>query len=306
MSSSLSSAHQIFETIADDPIVSPHGHCDPIWFAENGQFPDPADLLLIPDHYLFRMLYSQGIGLADLGIGVPEQDRDARAIFKRLASNWHLFLGTPSRGWLGDTLSNIFDIQTELSANTSDEIFDHIAAELKTPAFRPRVMFERFNIEVLATTDSATDDLAHHSAIRASGWSGRVIPTFRPDAVLDPGHDQFLVELDKLETMTGSDLGLYSGYLEALRQRRQAFIALGATASDHAIEQIQTAWLPEKIEQLYAKVRTGDASDAEKTHVLCPYAGGNGADVGRGRAGHANPRGQPTQHKCTGIRRVWP
>lgn len=131
-----SSAHHIFKAVADDPIVSPYGPTGPRWFAENGQFPNPADLLLIPDHYLFCMLYSQGIRLADLGIGVQEQDRGARAIFKRLASNSHLFPGTPSRVWLGDTLSNIFDIEEELSADTSDAIFDHIAAEL-TPRIPP-------------------------------------------------------------------------------------------------------------------------------------------------------------------------
>ena len=270
-------ARDLFDTIKDDPIVSPHGHCDPRWFADNTRFADPTDLLVIPDHYLFRMLYSQGVAMQDLGVGVPAADRDPRAGFRLFARHWHLFLGTPSRIWLEQTLSRVFGIDTALTEASADAIYDAIETALATPGFRPRALFDQFNIEVLATTDAATDTLDHHNMISASGWAGRVIPTFRPDAVLDPLHDQFSAEMTRLETIVGQDLGDYSAYLDALRARRAAFIAQGATASDHAVETVQTAWLaPDQIAALYARVRAGTPSPDEArlfyAHMLVEMA----------------------------------
>lgn len=270
-------AQDLLTAIRNDPIVSPHGHCDPGWFASNNRFSDPADLLVVPDHYLFRMLYSQGIRLEDLGIGIPQTDRNPKKNFKLFAQHWHLFLGTPSRVWLDDTLANVFDIDTPLSGDSADQIYDAIDGVLGTDAFRPRALFDRFNIETLATTDAATDELIQHQAIKNSDWSGHVIPTFRPDAVLDPTHDQFSSELTRLEQITTSDMSHFDGYLDALRQRRQVFIALGATATDHAIETIQTEWLDKpEIMALYDRVRSGDYTrqDAARfyAHMLVEMA----------------------------------
>ncbi|MFK7755250.1 MAG: glucuronate isomerase [Sedimentitalea sp.] len=246
----------IYEHIAGDPIVSPHGHCDPAWFADNARFADPASLLILPDHYLLRMLYSQGVAMESL-----LQNPDPRDVFRIFAAHWHLFLGTPSRIWLDQVLRDVLAIETDLSSDTADEIYDSVEDALASAAFTPRALFEQFNIEVLATTDAATDDLAHHSAIAASGWSGRVVPTFRPDAVLDPAHDGFAAGLDQLAAMTTANLATYDGYLQALVQRRAAFKALGATASDHAIETVHTEWLARsEIEALYARARNGTIS----------------------------------------------
>lgn len=270
-------AGELFEAILGDPIVSPHGHCDPSWFAENRPFADPAELLIIPDHYLFRMLYSQGIPMEALGVGVPAAERNPREIFRLFAQNWHLFLGTPSRVWLRETLAQVFGIRETLSSETADAIFDKIAERLHGEDFRPRTLFEAFNIEVLATTDAATDDLHHHDAILASGWSGRIVPTFRPDAVLDPNHDQFRGELKALGEQANQDVRNYDGYLDALRARRQHFIERGATASDHAIERLRTDWLTrQEIEKLYQTMLVGDGTgeDAERFygHMLVEMA----------------------------------
>ena len=270
-------AGELFEAVRNDPIVSPHGHCDPSWFAENLPFADPAELLIIPDHYLFRMLYSQGIPMEALGIGVPAAERDPRRIFRLFAENWHLFLGTPSRVWLTETLAQVFGIVDELSSKTADSIYDRIAQRLSGKDFLPRALFEAFNIEILATTDSATDDLHHHDAILASGWDGRIIPTFRPDAVLDPNHDQFEKELKELGEQTGKDVRSYEGYLDALRARRQHFIDRGATASDHAIERLRTDWLSrQEIEELLNSILAGNGTrdDAERFygHMLVEMA----------------------------------
>ncbi|MDE0849586.1 glucuronate isomerase [Yoonia sp.] len=268
-------ADTLYQGIRDLPIVSPHGHCDPAWFARNTAFANPADLLVKPDHYVFRMLYSQGIPLEDLGVGVAGQETDPRKVFHIFAAHWHLFLGTPSRVWIEYVMRETMGINTELSAETADAVYDQIAARLELDAYRPRALFERFNIEVLATTDTALDDLVHHIQINESGWQGRVIPTFRPDGVLDGSDPVFAANLVKLERQTGCDLGSYDGYLMALRARRAFFIARGATATDHGVEVVLTEWLKDP-NTLYQRLKAnvGTLQDAQRFygHMLIEMA----------------------------------
>ncbi|MEL6450377.1 MAG: glucuronate isomerase [Pseudomonadota bacterium] len=258
-------AQQLYDGVRAAPIVSPHGHCDPSWFATDAPFSDPADLLVIPDHYVFRMLYSQGVQLRDLGVGVPAAQRDPRAIFRLFAAHWHLFLGTPSQLWLDYVMRETLGVQHHLTPETADAIYDHIADWLADPANRPRALFDRFGIETLATTDAALDPLADHATIRDSGWAGRVIPTFRPDALLDPLADGWAQSCDALGAMTDCDTTRFAGYLDGLRARRAAFKAMGATATDHAIEVPQTHWLDDPA-AVYAKLHSGDMQDAAAFH----------------------------------------
>lgn len=255
-------AGALYEAIRDLPIVSPHGHCEPAWFGENQAFPDPAALLVVPDHYVFRMLYSQGVPLEALGVPEAGRGADPREVFRRFAQHWHLFLGTPSRFWISYVLTKTLGIGTPLSGETADAVYDQIADRLAEPAFRPRALFDRFGIDVLATTDGALDDLAHHRAVADSDWAGRVIPTFRPDAVLDPAHEGFDSHVDALGQLTGEDVGSFAGYLAALRARRAFFKEHGATATDHAIEVIETDWLDDP-EALYQRLRSGHGSEAD-------------------------------------------
>ena len=268
-------AETLYQGIKGLPIVSPHGHCNPAWFSQNAAFANPAALLVVPDHYVFRMLFSQGISLADLGVGSTGQDADPRRVFQIFAAHWHLFLGTPSRVWMDYVLRETLGITTALSAETADEIYDRIADLLARPDHRPRALFERFNIEILATTDGALDDLAHHRAIKECDWNGRVLPTFRPDSVLDGSDPDFTQNLAELEALTGCDLGTYAGYLAALRKRRAYFVTMGATATDHAIETIHTEWLDDP-NTLFQRLRLGKgtASDAQRFygHMLIEMA----------------------------------
>ncbi|MGR3708667.1 MAG: glucuronate isomerase [Alterinioella nitratireducens] len=233
-------ARALYEAVADLPIVSPHGHCDPAWWAEDTAFPNPAALMITPDHYVFRMLYSQGVALEDLGIGA---DRDPAEVFRLFARHWDAFLGTPSRLWLEHTLYRTLGVETVLTTETADEVHDQIAARLALPEFRPRALFDRFNISALATTDAATDPLSAHQAIRASGWQGRIVPTFRPDDLLNPARKGAGAALRQLGDMTGLDVASFPGFLDAIRQRRAAFRALGATATDHDVPELATCWL---------------------------------------------------------------
>jgi glucuronate isomerase len=229
-------ARALYATVERLPIISPHGHTDPQWFADDAPFPDASALFITPDHYVFRMLYSQGHRLEDLGIrrrdGAPVE-RDARKIWRTFAASYHLFRGTPTRMWLDHAFRTVFGMEERLTAESADRYFDRINAALATPAFRPRALFERFNIEVIATTESPLDPLAHHQRIRESGWKGRVVTAYRPDPVVDPEFEGFRGNVAKLGEMTGEDTATWKGYLAAHRTRRAFFRSMGATSTDH-------------------------------------------------------------------------
>jgi glucuronate isomerase len=260
-------ARRLFAAVEQLPIVSPHGHTDPSWYATDAAFPDPATLLVKPDHYIFRMLYSQGIPLEKLGLKRKDSrpvQTDGRAIWRLLADHWYLFRGTPSQLWMEHTLENVFGLAEPLQPANADHFYDAIAEKLGTPALRPRALYERFNIEVIATTDGALDPLDHHDAIRASGWRGRVVPTYRPDNVVDPEFEGFHGNLQRLGEITGENTRTWRGYLAAHRQRRAFFKARGATASDHGHARATTANLSmSEAEALFAKVARGAVTRAE-------------------------------------------
>lgn len=238
-------AREFYDLVANLPIVSPHGHTDPAWFAQDTAFGNATDLLLRPDHYVFRMLYSQGVALEDLGVGPGKATYDPREAWRILARNWHLYRGTPSRMWLDWVFAEVFGMEVMLADDTSDLYFDTITEMLSSPAFRPRALFQRYNIEVITTTESPLDTLSHHAAImkdNASGvWPGRVITAYRPDPVVDPEFEGFHANLDRLGELTGEDCRTWNGYLAAHRARRAVFAAHGATSTDHGHPTAQTA-----------------------------------------------------------------
>src|SRR5947208_1443209 len=229
-------ARTLYEEMRAMPLVCPHGHVDPSLLAEDRAFPEPAALLITPDHYLFRMLFSQGVSMESLG--VPTRDpkaaieRDPRKVWRIFAANYHLFRGTPSRAWLDYELHELFNVRERLGADSADRIYDKIDERLKSPEFRPRALFDSFNIEVLATTDAATDELLQHRAIRASGWNGRVVPTFRPDALFRLATPAWRGELATLERVHGSAIDSFAAFRGALVARRAAFRPLAASATD--------------------------------------------------------------------------
>ncbi len=271
---------KLYETVKNLPIISPHGHTDPRWFAENKPFPNPTALFIQPDHYVFRMLYSQGVSLESLGI--PQVDgqesADPREVWRIVARHYYLFRGTPTRLWLDYAFSTLFGLTERLCAENADLYYETIDAKLKAPEFLPRALFERFNLEVLATTDAAVDSLQWHQAIRDSGWKGRVLPTFRPDAVIDAEYLGFKENIEKLGEVTGEDVATYKGYLNALRARRAFFKSMGATATDHGHLTAMTADLPlDEASRLYARVYSGafQAGDVElfQAQMLTEMAG---------------------------------
>ncbi len=256
-------ARRLYQHIAELPIISPHGHTDAAWFATNEAFVDAAELLIKPDHYVFRMLYSLGVPLADLGIagqGV-ESETDNRQVWRRFAGLYHAFRGTPSRTWLDHVFAEVFELEQALDQSTADQYYDHINEQLATEAFRPRALFERFNIELLATTESPLNSLQHHQALRDSDWQGRVITTYRPDPVVDPEYEGFTDNLAELGRLTGEDTSSWDGYLQALRQRRAFFQSMGATSSDHGHPTAVTADLSSAdVQKLFAVALEGNLS----------------------------------------------
>lgn len=243
-------ARSLYESVADLPLICPHGHVDPRMFADpEFSLGTPVDLLLIPDHYIFRMLYSQGIALERLGIPTTdgtEVETDHRRIWQIFANNFYLFRGTPTGMWLAHELHDVFGVNEKLNGETAQSIYDRIASQLARPEFRPRRLFEQFNIEVLATTDAATDSLEHHRTIRESGWKGRVVPTFRPDGVVNIDKPDWRDNFDTLGRVVGFEISTVKRLIEALELRRAYFKEMGATATDHAALTPYTAELSER------------------------------------------------------------
>ncbi|MEH6567829.1 MAG: glucuronate isomerase [Halioglobus sp.] len=280
--STRSIARRLYNHVKDMPIISPHGHTDPAWFAHNEPFTDATELLVKPDHYLFRMLYSQGVPLSALGLGSAGRgsagsgsagsgsagsapnETDNRKIWHLFSQHYHLFRGTPSRTWLDTVFSEVFGLKVALSSATADHYYDHIGELLVSPEYLPRALFERFNIELLATTESPLNDLKHHQTLRDSQWNGRIITAFRPDPVVDPEFEGFISNVAQLGKLTGQDTGSWQGYLTALRQRRDFFRSMGATSTDHGHPSAATADLPiAQCQQLFAKAVQGQCNAAE-------------------------------------------
>jgi glucuronate isomerase len=260
-------AKSLYEQVRTLPIASPHGHAQAAWFAKNQPFPDPAQLIVQSDHYVFRMLYSQGVSLEELEIGQPEV-KDARQVWRIFASHYYLFRGTPTRLWLDYAFQELFGLEQLLSRDTADLYFDTISEKLRTPEFLPRALYQRFDLEVLATTDSPLDSLADHKAIRESGWKERILPTFRPDPVVDPDFDGFGGSVVRLGEKTGTGTSSWPGYLDALRITRAQFRELGCTATDHGHPTARTGNLSSvEAADLFRKVLAGDA-DAEQRELF--------------------------------------
>ncbi|WP_386679660.1 glucuronate isomerase [Loktanella sp. R86503] len=273
-------ARALYEGVRDLPIISPHGHTDPRWFAENGAFANPAALFVTPDHYVFRMLHSQGVSLDALGVPRADgtaPDVDPRSVWQLFADHYHLLRGTPSRLWLDHAFSTVFDVQERLSKDNASAIYDQIDAALKTDAFRPRALFERFKIEAISTTESAIDDLRWHRMIRDSGWAGRVVTAYRPDAVIDPEYPGFADNVAILGQMSGEDTTTWIGYLAAHRNRRAYFKGFGATSTDHGHPTARTEDLPQDVAAaLFDKALggkcTAEEADAFRGHMLTEMA----------------------------------
>jgi glucuronate isomerase len=250
-------ARRIYREVRDLPLICMHGHVDAAVLAADEPFPDPAGLLVVPDHYLVRMLVSQGATLPSLGIGA-QAETDPREVWRRFCAGWHLFRGTPTRHWLEHELAVVFGATVQPGADTADALYDHIAERLAEPDFRPRALFDRFGIEVLATTDSPLSALDAHAALREQGWGEKVIPTFRPDALLHVDRPTWAADVDRLAALAGADTGSYEGFLAALRERRKAFVAAGALATDHGHLGTDTTPLaPAEAARIYADARSG-------------------------------------------------
>jgi len=274
-------AMDLYKSLAHVPLISPHGHVDPRLLAdENASLGSPADLFIIPDHYVFRMLYSHGIRLEDLG--VPRMDggaieKDHRKIWQIFVDHFDLFRGTPTGAWLATELHDLFGVEEKLNTRTAQQIYDQIESKLKTPEFRPRALFKRFNIEVLCTTDAATDPLVYHRALRESGWDGNVRPTFRPDGVSNLLHPAWRENIKTLSEVSGVVVESYKQFIRALEDRRAFFKSMGATATDHAAEVAYAEELsPSEAEAIVQRALKGKANAEDgklfTAHMIIEFA----------------------------------
>ncbi|MFC2084737.1 glucuronate isomerase [Bacteroidota bacterium] len=263
-------AYELYLTVKDLPLICPHGHVDPKLFALNQPFPDPAELFIIPDHYIFRMLYSQGIQLESQGIPTIQNhdvERDSRKIWQIFADNFYLFSGTPTGLWLTHELDEVFGISEKLNSDNAIAIYESVNKKLLNPEFLPRTLFERFNISVLTTTDGASDSLGYHKIIKDSGWKGNVIPCFRPDAVTNIIADSWKSEINKLSQAAGNDIVSYNTFIRAIENRRQFFKSIGAVSTDQGVFSPYTHYLNRsEVENIFQRALKGRAT--EKDNIL--------------------------------------
>jgi glucuronate isomerase len=273
-------ASDLYDETRALPLICPHGHVDAALLAKNAPFPEPTELIITPDHYILRMLYSRGVPLEDLG--VPTRDgnpssRDPRAIWQIFGEHYHLFRGTPTGLWIDYELHELFGIRVKLTGETAQEIYSDIARQLAAPEFRPRALYERFGIEVLSTTDKATDALDHHRALRDSGWDGDVIPTFRPDALMRIASDGWLAAVADLERVSDVSIHTMHDLIRALEKRRAFFKSMGGVATDHGMVEPYTQRLSRnEADRIFQCARTGNASAADErrfqAHMLMEMA----------------------------------
>ncbi len=275
-------AKEIYDEIKNLPIISPHGHTDPCWYADNINFPDPTSLFIKPDHYVFRMLYSQGISLEQLGIEALDGrivEQDNKKIWNILAENYYLFAGTPSQLWLDTVFSEVFGFDQPLSSETAMSYYDQINEQLQTDGYKVHNLLERFKIEFIATTEDALDPLIHHQKINQLKLKTRIVTTFRPDNVTNPDFPNFVSNIEKLGEITGEDTKTYHGYLKALQNRRTYFKNIGkATATDHGFPSAFTVDLSDQeAEALYNRlIRDHNITKEDKEifrgHILMKMA----------------------------------
>ena len=272
-------ARRLYDEVRALPIISPHGHVDAHLLVDDEAFRDPASLFVTPDHYVTRLLHANGVPLAELGVGAgPLSEPAARTAWRHLCSHWPDFRGTPVRTWLECELVEIFGIDVRPCAATADEIYDLVAARLADDAYRPRALFERFGIDVLATTDDPCDDLAAHARLAADpSWSHRVIPTFRPDRYLEPGRADWPALVTRLGEVAGCDPGTYAGWVAAMESRRDHFRSHGAVSADHSHTDVGTDPLTTaEAARIYRAARSGPVPAGEATalrrHMLLEMA----------------------------------
>jgi glucuronate isomerase len=261
-------ARQLYDRVKDLPIISPHGHVPPQWLAEDIAFSNPTSLLITPDHYVNRMLHAHGVELSELGVGQSAlSEEQSREAFRTLCSHWRDYRGTPVRLWFDSQLGEVFNVEVQPSADTADQIYDQIQSCIASPEFKPRALYEKFGIELLATTDDPCDDLAAHQALRDDPtWHGRVIPTFRPDKYLEPAQPTWNADVDRLAEVSGMDTDDYEGFIAAMENRRQYFKENGAVSSDHSHLDARTDALEvSEAERIYAAARKGEVSEYEAT-----------------------------------------
>lgn len=260
-------AFDLYSNVKDLPIISPHGHVDPALLAGNEPFPDPTELFIIPDHYIYRMLYSQGIKLEDLGIPTvdgTEVEKDHRKIWQIFGDNFYLFAGTPTGVWLRHEFVEIFGIEEKLNSKNAMDIYDRIQEKLKTKEFLPRTLFDKFNIEVLSTTDGAADTLEHHKKIKESGWKGRVVPCFRPDAVVNILTKNWKNEIDRLGSASKIEINSYKDFIKAIENRREYFKANGAVSTDQGTISPYTHKLSYgEADAIFSRALKGQASESD-------------------------------------------
>jgi len=275
-------AHALYDETRALPIVSPHGHVDAALLASNEAFPDPASLIVSSDHYILRLLYSRGVSLESLGVASidgspPASETEPRKIWQTFADHWHLFRATPTRAWIEYELSEVFGIKRRLDSGSAASIYDAIAERLQSPEFRPRALLERFNIELLATTDGPSDSLEHHKKLRDLNLPTRVIPTFRPDALFRISSPRWQAELERFEKVIGKEIRSCAELVTAMARRRGEFRAMGAAATDHGLLTPRTERLDDEIaENLFASAMRGNATAPEQirfeAHLLMEMA----------------------------------
>ncbi|MDR0430278.1 MAG: glucuronate isomerase [Tannerellaceae bacterium] len=240
------------------PVIDYHCHLDPQMIAENYQFADLAEIWLGGDHYKWRAMRANGIPEPYITGDKPPYEK-----FAKWAETMPYTMRNPLYHWTHLELSRVFGIDKILNPATAREIYEECTAKLQTPAYRAQEIMKQMNVEVVCTTDDPADSLAYHKAIKDSGFSVKVFPTWRPDKAMAIENPALYNEyITRLEEAAGISVLTFDHLLDALQKRHDYFAEMGCTVSDHGLDTFYAEPYTEvEIHAIFLKVRAGKMVD---------------------------------------------
>jgi glucuronate isomerase len=248
-------AQQLYHDFAADmPIIDYHNHLVPQQIAEDKQFDNITQIWLAGDHYKWRAMRAHGVDEKYITGNASDEEK-----FMKWAETVPYTMRNPLYHWTHLELQRYFGVTELLNAESGKRIYDQCSALLRTKEFSVKNLLLKMNVKALCTTDDPIDDLAYHKQIAASGFSVKVLPTFRPDKAMGVDDEIVFIEyVNTLAAVAGVSIRSLADYKSAIKSRHDFFHAAGCRLSDHGLEHIYAEdFTEEEIEHIFERLITG-------------------------------------------------